>query len=404
MHRTDAIDGTALAFRTPDVRFGDGVVTSLPDTLDDLGIERPVVVTDEGVEAAGVLGTVLGGLDRPIERHYATTEPSTADFDDVSTDVDGFVAVGGGSCIDTAKLAAALHAHDGHPHAYIGVDRVPGPIAPLIAVPTTSGTGSQATQTAVVAHEGVKRGVSDEVLRPDIALVDPTLTFGLPRGQTARSGFDAFVHALESYLAIDYRRVPERPITYQGANPVSRPLSERALSLVHGSLERVIENGDDRDARRAMSLGSHLAGVAFSVSGLGIVHALASTLGGMTDRPHGECLAASIRAGLEYNRPVRENAFAELARSIGISGREERAEDSRDSPNDPAAGADDLIAECTRLRGAISLPGSFEAVGLDRSATDRIVENTLIQERRLATNPRAVNESDLREAVLTGFE
>ena len=403
MHRNDVPDGTALTVRTPDLRFGDGVAADLPDVLDELGVERPIVVSDEGIDAAGILDTVVGSLDRDVETRYAATEPSTADFGGLTTDGDGFVAVGGGSCIDTAKLAAALSAHGGSARAYLGVGRVPGPVAPLVAVPTTSGTGSQATQTAVISHDGVKRGASDEYLRPDVALVDPTLTFSLPRGQTARSGFDAFVHALESLLARDYRQVPERPITYQGANPASRPLSERALSLVHGGLEGVVENGEDRAARRAMSLGSHLAGVAFSIAGLGIVHALASTLGGMTDRSHGECLAASIRVGLAYNRPAREAEYAAVADSLGARNGD-GGDDDGDDHNDPAAGADDLLAECDRLREAIGLPGSFAAVGCDRSDTDQVVENTLIQERRLATNPRKVSEADLREAVLAGFE
>ncbi|MFC7008348.1 iron-containing alcohol dehydrogenase [Halalkalicoccus salilacus] len=315
--------------------------------------------------------------------YYAPTEPATADFEDLPTgSIDGIIALGGGSCIDTAKLAAVVLAHGGRPADYLGVDRVPGPIAPLVAIPTTSGTGSQATQTAVVTHDGVKRGVSDERLRPDVALVDPELTYGLPRAVTARSGFDAFVHALESLLARDYRWVDPRPITYQGANPVSRALAWRALTLVHGSLERAVFDGRNRDARRAMSLGSHLAGMAFSASGLGAVHALASTLGGLTDRPHGACLAASIRPGLYYNLPVRREQYAAIAGALGVG-------------TDPFS----LLEECDRLRETIGLPGSFTEFDLSEEDVDAIVENTLLQERRLATNPREVT-ADLREVLV----
>lgn len=373
---------TPFRFTAPDTRFGDGVVDSLGTVLARYGVSNPLVVTDRGVEDAGVLADALDAVDAPTVRHYASTEPSTADFDDLPTEaVDGVVAVGGGSCIDTAKLAAVLLAHGGDPAEYVGVDSVPGPIAPLVAVPTTSGTGSQATQTAVVSHDGVKRGVSDEHLRPDVAVVDPALTFDLPRGVTARSGFDAFVHALESLLARNYRWVEQRPITYQGANPVSRSLAWRALGLVHGSLERTVFDGDDREARRAMSLGSHLAGMAFSASGLGAVHALASTLGGLADRPHGECLAASVRAGLGYNLPVRRREYAAVAHALGAGG---------DSPDDTDPEA--LIAECARLRDSLGLPGSFAEFGLDSDDVDTIVENTLVQERRLATNPREVTD------------
>jgi alcohol dehydrogenase class IV len=378
---------TPFQFRTPDTKFGDGASSDLGSSLDRYGVSKPLFVTDRGVEAAGILDTVTGAIDASPVTYYASTEPSTNDFDDLPTeDVDSVVAVGGGSCLDTAKLAAALLAHGGHPSEYIGVDNVPGPVAPLFAVPTTSGTGSQATQTAVIHHEGIKRGASDEYLRPDVALVDPELTFGLPRDVTARSGFDAFVHALESLLARDYRWIEERPITYQGANPVSRILARRALLLVHGSLERAVFDGEDRAARRAMSLGSHLAGTAFSVSGLGAVHALASTVGGVTDRPHGECLAVSVRAGLSYNLPVRHDEYGAIARILLDDG-------GSDTP--PEA----LIAECERLRDSIGLPGSLEAFGLDRSDVDTIVENTLVQDRRLATNPRTVTD-DFRSFLL----
>lgn len=373
---------TPFRFTAPDTRFGDGVVRSLGDVLSRYGVTHPIVVTDRGVEAAGVLDRALESLELSPTIEYAPTEPSTDDFEGLPTEeTDGVVAIGGGSCIDTAKMIATLSSHGGDAAEYIGVDTVPGPIAPLVAVPTTSGTGSQATQTSVITYDGVKRGVSDEHLRPDVAIVDPELTFGLPREVTARSGFDAFVHSLESLLAREYRWVDPRPITYQGANPVSRSLAWRALTLVHGSLERAVFDGDDREARRSMSLGSHLAGMAFSASGLGAVHALASTVGGLRDRPHGECLAVSIGPGLRYNLPVRREAYSAVACGLGVG-----AEPIESTP--PEA----LVAECERLRDSIGLPGSFAAVGLDADDVDAIVENTLVQERRLATNPRAVTE------------
>ena len=374
---------TPFEFRSPDIRFGDGVADDVDAEIDRYRIDEPLVVTDRGIEAAGLLDRVLEGIDGDPSIYYATTEPSTDDFDDLPTDdVDGIVALGGGSCMDTAKVAAILLAHGGHPDDYVGVGSVPGPIAPLVAIPTTSGTGSQATQTAVITFDGVKRGISDERLRPDAAIVDPSLTYGLPREITARSGFDAFVHALESLTAREYRWVADRPITYQGANPVSRDLAWRALTLVHRSLERAVFDGGDREARRMLSLGSHLAGTAFSVSGLGAVHALASTFGGLTDRPHGECLGAAIRTGLEYNRPVRADAYGTVARNLGVGD-----------------DADALLAECDRLRASIGLPGSFVDIGLTADDVDAMVEDTLIQERRLATNPREVTE-DVRATLL----
>jgi alcohol dehydrogenase class IV len=387
MDATDGSHGGRLEFTAPPVTYGDGVAGELPAVLDRLGIERPLAVTDDGVADAGIADRVLAPLGEP-PLYRAATEPSTAAFEELpADDVDGLVAVGGGSVLDTAKLLSALLAHGGDAADYLGVDAVPGPTLPVVAVPTTSGTGSQATQTAVLAHEGVKRGASDERLRPAAALVDPALTFDLPRATTARSGFDSFVHALESLTARDHRWVPERPIRYQGATPVSRPLSRRALGLVHGALERAVLDGGDREARRAMSLGSHLAGLAFSNAGLGAVHALASTVGGLTGRPHGDCLAVSFEPGLAYNRPVRERQYAGVARELGLV----------EGATDRTA-ADALLAAGDRLAATLDLPRTFADVGLDRGDLDAMVANTLLQERRLATNPRTVGE-DI-EAVL----
>lgn len=373
---------TPLSFVAPETRFGDGVAADLPAVLDRVAVDRPLVVTDEGVRAAGILDRVVADL--PVAAvHDACTEPATDDpWDRPDADFDGLVAVGGGSCLDTAKVLALLAAHGGSPADYLGVDRVPGPVPPVVAVPTTSGTGSQATQTAVVRHDGLKRGISDETLRPPVSLVDPSLTADLPPDQTARSGFDAFVHALESLTARDYRDVPTRPITYQGANPVSRVLSRRAIELVHGALERAVEGRTA--ARRELSLGAHLAGVAFSNAGLGMVHALASTVGGMTDRPHGECLAAAIEPGLRYNRPARNEAYDAVGAALG----------------GPDTGPSPLVAACTRLRDALELPSSFAALDLDVDQVDRVVEATVNQDRRLATNPRDPNPEDLREVLV----
>lgn len=248
------------------------------------GIDEPLIVTDREVEAAGLPDPIVDALESP-RTYYAPTEPATADFDDLPTgSIDGIVALGGGSCIDTAKLAAVVLAHGGWPADYFGVARVPGPW--------------------------------------------------------------------------------------------------RALTLVHGSLERAVFDGRNRDARRAMSLGSHLAGMAFSVSGLGAIHALASRLGGLTDRPHGACLAASIRPGLYYTLPVRREQYAAIAGALGVG-------------TEPLS----LLEECDRLREAIGLPGSFTEFDLSEEDVDTIVENTLLQERRLATNLRQVT-ADLREVLV----
>lgn len=395
MQTDDNVAGASLSFDMPTTEFGDGSRAVLPDILDRYNIKSPLVVTDEGVEDAGVLDDVLKFVSTDVTRHYATTEPSTRDFDDIpSTDFDCVIAMGGGSVLDTAKVVALLLTHGGDPASYLSVNNVPGPLCPLIAVPTTSGTGSQATQTAVITNDGIKRGMSDEFLQPDVAIVDPELTFDLPRSVTARSGFDAFVHALESLTARDYRWVDDRAINYQGANPVSRAFSRRALSCVWHSLERAVHDGDDREARRTLSLGSHLAGAAFSNAGLGVVHAIASSVGGMVDVPHGDSLAVSVEPGLIYNLPNRHVQYAEIARWLDLA--------TTDEPDHDAAHA--LIDGCERLGESVGLTGSFEEVGLERNDITALVENTLVQKRRIKTTPRTPVADHLRAVLEESFE
>jgi len=180
--------------------------------------------------------------------------------------------------------------------------------------------------------------------------------------------------------------VDKWPITYQGANPVSRPLARRALSLVHGSLERATFDGDDREARQRLSLGSCLAALAHSNSGLGAVHALASSVGGITGRPHGECLAVSVEPALEYNFPVRREEYAAVAAHLEVG---------------ESAAA--LVAEVARLRDSVGLPSSIAEFGLDASDADRLVEATLVQERRLLTNPREIT-GDLRGVLVEALD
>lgn len=386
---TDPLSGTRLRFDGPELAYGDGVSRDVGDVLDRRGWDSVLLVTDLGVDEAGVLAAVTDGIDVDPTRYDATTEPATDDFADLPAGpFDGIIAVGGGSVLDSAKMASVLLSHGGHPSDYLGEGTVPGPVRPVVAVPTTSGTGSQATQTAVLTHEGVKRGMSDEALRPELAVVDPVLTVGLPSDVTATSGYDAFVHALESLTARDYRWVPDRPITYQGANPISRSLSSRALALVACGLERAVHDGEDLDARRRMSLGAHLAGQAFSVAGLGAIHALASAVGGMTGRTHGACLAACLRSGLAYNRPVRREAYAATARSLGVARDGDGTEDA----------ATALVEECVRLADSVGLPTTLADLGLGLDDVDAIVENVLVQERRLKTNPRRV-EADLGDVI-----
>lgn len=217
----EGVSIAGLSFDTPELRFGNGTATDLPEVLNSFDITEPLIVTDEQIEAAGLLDEVLAELNDPFQMYYATTEPSTDDFDDLpSGEVDGVVAIGGGSCIDAAKMAAVLIAHSGKAADYIGVGQVHEEIAPLVAIPTTSGTGSQATQTVVLTHEGVKRGVSDEALRPDIAT-----ELGVTNAKTPSEGAAAFIKECERL-----------------ATTIGLPGSFKAIGLDIADLDAMVEN------------------------------------------------------------------------------------------------------------------------------------------------------------------
>ena len=308
-------------------------------------------------------------------------EPHSNDIDKqkerFGADFDAILAVGGGSSMDFAKALAVLMAHGGSLADYVGEGLVPGPVVPVVCVPTTSGTGSQNTQTAVFTSGGVKMGCSSEFIRPVFSVVDPELTMGLSPEITRNTGYDALIHAVESFAALDHKQVADRPILYQGSNPYSRAIALEAFRLIWGAYRKCVADGWDREARTDMALGSHLAGLAFSHSGLGLVHALASSLGGMINAPHGVCLAASTRIGLRYNLRACEKEFSVLAGVMNEGGM--------------SGSADQFISKIEDLIRELGFPSKPSDLGIEKGDARTILEKTLIQKRRLPTNPRSVD-------------
>jgi len=265
---------------------------------------------------------------------------------------------------------------------YVGEGSVPGPVIPVVCIPTTSGTGSQNTQTSVFAIDGVKRGFSSEYIRPVFSIVDPQLTMNLSPVVTRNAGYDALMHAIESFLARPHPQVPDRPILYQGSNPFSRGLALEAFRLVWTHFPQAVSHGDDREAREGMSMGSHLAGIAFSHSGLGLVHALASSLGGMIDEPHGVCLAACTNMGLGYNLKACEQDYTVLG---GIM-------EEKNTPGCTRVPPENLILNLQKLIHELDLPSRPSELGIGKEDAQKLVNNTLIQTRRTKTNPRSLDD------------
>jgi len=301
------------------IQFGVGASGAVGAEAKDLGGTRALLVTDKGVREAGVIDGVLASLE--------AAGLGVVVFDDIaanprdasvgagadlarSEQCDIFVAVGGGSPIDAAKAMTAVHAHGGTVQDYESDPdcwfKVPGPVTPLIALPTTAGTGSEVTFWAVITdtERSYKMGVGDPQIAPKLALVDPSLTVGLPPAVTAATGMDALTHAVEGYTAVC-------------ASPLSDALALAAVRLIAGSLRQAFANGGNINARSDMLLASLLAGVAFSNSDVAGVHAMAEVIGGVYDTPHGVANAIYLPIVMDYNVIAAPERFAEIAREMG---------------------------------------------------------------------------------------
>src|SRR5882724_9631105 len=293
---------TIFTWGAPPLKFGAGAADEIGFEMSGYGVHRVLIVTDSGVNALGAPQRIADNLRRyKIESeifdgvHVEPTDDSmnkAVEYARAQGDWDGFVAVGGGSAIDTAKAINLLTSNPGELMDYInkpiGNARVPdGQLKPLIAIPTTAGTGSESTAMCVldILSMKVKTGISHWRLRPTLAVIDPLLSLTIPPEVTASAGMDIVCHALESYTARWYtafdRKQPEQRVTYCGSNPVSDLWCEQALRLLATSFRTAFSNGDDLEARSNMMLAATFAGMGFGNSGVHIPHANAYPIAGM---------------------------------------------------------------------------------------------------------------------------
>jgi alcohol dehydrogenase class IV len=321
---------------------------------------------------------------------------------------DAFVAVGGGSSIDTAKAVNLLTTNPGelmdYVNAPVGAGRAPSePLRPLIAVPTTTGTGSESTTICVldVLDLKVKTGISHAKLRPALAVVDPLLTMTQPAEVTAACGMDILCHALESWTAKPYtdfeRKLPEQRVPYCGANPVADMWAERALALLAGSLRAAVRDGSDVRARTDLAMAATFAGMGFGNAGVHIPHANAYPIaGGVRDFrpdgypadhpmvPHGMAVALTAPEALRFTfaaDPERHLAAADLLAPAGSS-----------TVDEPAGRLPAILRDLMR---DIGMPNGIAAVGYRDGDVDDLVAGAMRQQRLLATAPRDVTEDDL---------
>jgi alcohol dehydrogenase class IV len=369
--------------------FGNGAVHRLPALVKRLGGKRVAVLTDPGLEAAGLLRRVTDVLEaaglKPHVYAKAMPEPDLAsvlrcrdELADARPDL--LIALGGGSSMDLAKLCGLLLVHGGTLADFYGENKVPGPILPIIAIPTTAGTGSEVSPVAIVTDDQLqmKVGVSDNRLRPAVALLDAELTLKLPPYITACTGMDALCQAIEAYYGRDYRFVEaEGDPIYQGSNPMSDLLAERAIELIARHLAVAVHQGSNLEARSNMMLGNILSALAFSNSGVSWVHAAAYPVAERAPRPHGEIVGLLLPYGMRYNACVAPDKFARIGELMG---------------EPPAASAEARIeggiARVFRLLDTLGLPTRLSQIGITAEQIEPIVDSSLTIERLNRLNPR----------------
>ncbi|MCW2833553.1 MAG: iron-containing alcohol dehydrogenase [Nocardioides sp.] len=410
---------TVFTYAAPGLKFGRGASAEIGFDLQQLtgGTSRPrvLVVTDPGVAATGHPGRIA---EQVAARGFDVTtydrsrvEPTDESLEDAVAFAreqgpwDAVVAIGGGSAIDTAKAVNLLVTNEGslldYVNAPVGGGRAPSAaLLPMVAVPTTTGTGSESTTICVldVLALKVKTGISHARLRPTLAVVDPDLTMSQPSMVTASCGMDILCHALESYTArwfADFdAKTPEQRVPYCGANPIADMWAEKSLSLLAGAFRTAVRDGDDTEAREQMALAATFAGLGFGNAGVHIPHANAYPIAGRVRDyrpegypqgdpivPHGMAVSLTAPAAFALTFEAAPERHLRAASLLGGEGGN--------------AGPDDLPSVLRSLMRDIGIPNGLAEVGYLARDIDDLVDGSLKQQRLLATAPRAVTAEDL---------
>lgn len=418
---------TIIPMETVPIKFGLGATEELGYELKRLGVKRVVLVTDGGLVEAGLAGRAREVMEadgiHAITYDRVHVEPTDQSVQEAATfaaeeKAEAFVALGGGSCIDTAKAMNLFTTHPAPLTEYlnkpIGQGKpVPGPLKPLLVIPTTAGTGSESTPVLVLdlLELKVKTGISHRYLRPTLALIDPLNTLTMPPEVTAASGCDVLSHAIESFTARPYNARP-RPASpagrpgYIGANPISDLWSEKAIELGGRYLRRAVLNGHDLEARTAMLLASTFAGIGFGNAGVHIPHAMGYPVAGMVRDymppgyavkepliPHGVSCIVNAPAAFAFTAAACPEKHARAAALLGV-----RTEGM--SLMDAALA---LPGALIALMRDIGLPNGLRAVGYTEADISSLAQGALKQQRLLACSPRPVGQADMerlfREAM-----
>lgn len=419
---------TIFTMDTSSIKFGAGATREVGYDMAQFGAKRVMVVTDRHLAQSRPVAVALeslrgAGLD-VVLYDRARVEPTDASFEDAlafATDggFDGYVAVGGGSVIDTAKAANLYATHPAplltYVNAPVGEARpVPGRLRPLIAIPTTAGTGSETTGVAIFDYTKLhaKTGIAHRALRPVLGIVDPDNTRTLPRMVAAASGLDVLSHAVESYTALPYHRrpAPEQPHlrpAYQGSNPVSDVWAAKAIELVSKYLLRAVYDPADDEARAHMMLAAAFAGIGFGNAGVHLPHGMSYPVSGMvksyrpegypTDHalvPHGLSVILCAPAVFRWTAEADPDRHLDAARMMGAS----------IDGVAPREAGEVLASTITALMRKLELPNGLGAIGYGPDDSAALARGTVPQHRVTKLSPRPATEADLRQLFLDSME
>ena len=364
-----------------------GAIQLLAQECARVGIERPLIVTDAGVKAAGVLQKALEALpgmklaifdQTPSNPTEAAVRAATAIY--LAEHCDGLIAVGGGSSIDCAKCVAIAVSHEGPMKTYATIEggslKITDRVAPIIAVPTTSGTGSEVARGAIlIVDDGRKLGFHSWFLVPKAAICDPELTLGLPPGLTAATGMDAIAHCMETFMAPPF-------------NPPADGIGLDGLQRAWAHIERATKNGQDREARMNLMSASMQGAMAFQ-KGLGCVHSLSHSLGGVNPRlHHGTLNAMFLPAVLRFNASAesvqKENRLNRMAQAMGLQS------------------GSDIPQAIVDMNARLGLPHGLAAMGVNASQFDAVIRGAMADHCH-PTNPRIASPEDYLDMLQTSM-
>jgi alcohol dehydrogenase class IV len=413
---------TVFTMETTPLKFGPGATSEVGYDLKRLGVRRPLLITDRGLMRTGLADRVcrvLREADLAVDLYDDVhVEPTDASWEAIAEyvrgrDYDGFVAVGGGSVIDSAKAANLFTTYPAPLTDYLNKPigqglPIPGSLKPLVAIPTTAGTGSETTAVAVldILSLHVKTGISHRYLRPTLAIVDPLNTVTLPPMATAYPGFDVLTHALESFTSRPYdarprHRPDERPV-YVGRNPISDLWCEKALEYLGRSLRRAVLNGYDMAARTDLALAATYAGIGFGNAGVHVPHALAYPIAGQVREftppdyppdapliPHGLSVISTAPATFRWTFPTSPERHIRAAQLLGGDTRSLTDAEARDV----------LPKTLLSLMRDTGIPNGLSALGFGDEDAPGLVDGALKQQRLLACSPRNVDAAQLQAIV-----